>query len=274
MKVRLLVAVALSVLGFFVFTAPGVAQKPLPGIKQTAQWKSLNRYVNFLQARRQQPVTGVKKKTFRATLKKRREGADSKVDWIFGRKLTRIAARDDRWEKRQIKKIRRTQKRKVQSLKAQLAGRVDALKAKQAAASARIAARYAPRINRLADKRTRLERKLAKTTKPAKRDVLIRKIRRIQDQINDLVSDRNSEIDNVNSRYQGRIAGVNDLFNARIARAKAGTKRQVRETKTAWKKTFRLQLKAARTRRASQKDLVRALAARGSGYIDGMPEPV
>lgn len=273
MKARLFVALVLSTLGLFAFASPGVAQKPIPGIKQTAPWKSLNRYVSFLQDRREQPATGARKQTYRRTLKSRRGKADDKVLSLFGHKIARIAAKDDRWQKRQIRKIRRDQKRKVASLKADLAERVNTLQAKQAVAVGRITARYAPRINRLSDKRVRLERKLDKTRKPAKREVLVRKIKRLQDQINDLVSDRQSEIDNVNSRYQGRIAGVNDLFNARIGKAKSSAKRQIRQTNTAWKQTFRIQLKAAKTRRDSQKDLVAALASRGSGYINQMPSP-
>lgn len=273
MKARLVVALILSTLGLFAFASPGTAQKPIPPIQQTAPWKSLKRYVSFLQARREQPATGAKKQTFRSTLKARRAKADDKVLSLFGHRIARIAAKDDRWQKRQIRQIRRAQKRKVAGLKADLADRVNTLQAKQAMAVGRITARYAPQINRLSDKRDRLERKLAKTKKPAKRIVLTRKIRRLQDQINDLVSDRNSEIDNVNSRYQGRIAGVNDLFNARIAKAKSSAKRQIRETNAAWKRTFRMQLKAAKTRRDTQKDQVATLAARGRGYIEEMPDP-
>lgn len=273
MKARLVVALVLSTLGLLAFASSGNAQKPIPGIQQTAPWKSLKRYVSFLQSRRHQVATGAKKQTFRITLKNRRSKADDKVMSLFGHRIARIVAKDDRWQKQQIRKIRRTQKRKVAALKAELADRVSTLQAKQAMAVDRVTARYAPQINRLSDQRLRLERKLARTRKPAKREALARKIKRIKDQINDLVADRQSEVENVNSRYQGRIAGVNDLFNARIAKAKASAKRQIRETNANWKRTFRMQLKAAKTRRDTQKDQVAALAARGRGYIEDMPDP-
>ncbi len=273
MKIRLLVALVLSTFGIALAVSPAVAQKPIPGIKQTAAWKSLHNYVSFLQARRDKAAGPAVKLKYTQTLATRRGNADTRVLALYGRKLMRIAARDDRWQRREIKQIRSNQKRQVQALKGRQADRINALQAKQAIAIRVIQNRYSPKITRLADRRDRLKKKLGNTTKPLERAELKRKIRRVQNRINDLAAAQQDEINSVNSRYETRIAAVNELFNARIAKVKTRAKRQIRQTNRAWKKTFRTQVRAAKVRRDSQKDLVKALALRGTGYIKQMPSP-
>lgn len=271
MKTRLLIALILSTFGIALAASPAMAQKPIPPIKQTAEFKSLKRYVGFLQERRDTPVSPARKARYVQTLAERREKASTKVLALFGRKIMRLAGKDDRWQRREIRNIRRNQKRKVQALKGEQAHRIDVLQSRQAAATQRIQDRYAPKITRLAVKRDRLRRKLAKTTNPDKRAALNRKIRRLQNQINDLADARDDEISDVVSRYGQRISAVNDLFDARIAKARRKAKRQIAQTKRAWRKTFRTQLKAAKARRDTQKGLVKDLARRGTGYINQMP---
>lgn len=262
----------LALLAFLMFSgSPAIAQKPIPGIKQTAAWKSLARYVDFLEARRNQPSPQSRHQAYRTDLASRRGTANTKVLALYSQKLTRLAKQDDRWERQQIRKIRQDQKRTVQGLQATLDNRIDALRTKQAAAVSRVTDRFAPKINPLVDKRDRLQRRLAKTTNPDKRATLTRQINRIQSQINDLASDRQAEVDNVNSRYASRIQSVTDLFNSRIRQARASAQRQIAQTHNAWRQTFRVQVQAAKTRRDTQKELVGALATRGSGYIDQMP---
>jgi len=274
MKTRLLIALVLSTFGLAMAASPGTAQKPIPGIKATASYKSLQRYVGFLKTRRNTPVTGTKRSTYRRNLATRRGRADTKVVNLYRQKLNRLSKQDDRWQRRRVMQIRRTEQRRVESLNRQLDQRLAGLQARRAAAIIRVGDRFNPGINRLANRRDRLRRRLAKTSRPSKRAALVRRIRRIQNNINDLVDERNAELANVNSRYDGLASGVTDLFNARIARAHAAAKREIAEAAAAWRRTFRVQVRAAKIRRDGQKDLVRALSARGTGYINSMPSLV
>lgn len=273
MKTRLLVALVLSAFGIALAVSPAVAQKPIPGIKQTAAWKSLQSYVSLLQTRRDTPAAPAARSRYVQNLAKRRDNAETRVHALYGMKLMRIASQDDRWQRREIKGIRRGQKRQVQALKDAQADRVSVLQSKQAVATRNVQDRYARRISPLADRRDKLRRKLVKTSNPDKRATLNRKIQRLQNRINDLSDAQNDEISAINDRYGTRISAVNSLFNARISNVKTKAKRQITRVNRAWKKTFRTQVKAAKVRRDSQRGLVKTLARRGAGYINRMPEP-
>lgn len=273
MKTRLLIGLVLSTLGIAIAASPVVAQKPIPPIQQTAAWKSLESYVSFLEVRRDKPAGAATKSRYTRNLASRRDNAKTRVQALFGQRLMRIASKDDRWQRREIKGIRSNQKRQVQALKARQADRTGVLRSRQAVAQQKVQDRYGPRITRIADQRDRLRKKLAKATNPAKRAFLNRQIKRLQNQINDLSAAQQDELASINSRYAARIAAMNDLFNARIGQAKARAKRLIDQANRAWRKTFRTQLRAAKARRNTQNDLVKTLARRGSGYISEMPAP-
>lgn len=273
MKIRMLTAVALSAFGIALCASPATAEKPIPGIKQTPAYKSLKNYVSFLQARRDKVTPAARKSIYRQTLTTRRTNAYTKVNLLLRQTLTRLARKDDRWERRQVQRIRRARNRQVRALRSDQNDRINGLQARQAAEIGQVQDRYGPGINRLVNQRSKLRRKLLKTTNPTRRATLTRQIRQIQGRINDLSAARQDDIDDVNDRYAARISAVNDLFNAKVARAKTRARAQVVEAGRAWRKTFRIQRRAARTRSDTQRGFVRELATRGSGYIDSMPLP-
>lgn len=271
MKPRLVSILALLALLFAVSAAPASAQRPIPGIKQTVAFKQMKNYVEFLFSKRDTPVVVNRRQAYRTKLTKRRRNANRKVNALYRQKITRIKKQDDNQERRQVKRIRINQKRQIQGLKADLADRLADLQADQNAAVQRVYDRYAPGINRRADQRDRLKRQLSHTTRPTRRAKLIRKINKLQAQINGQVDDRNTDVNGVNARYAARTNSVNILYKARMDKVRSSAKRQIQQTRNAWRQTFRTQFRAAKTRRGAQKDLVGTVAARGFGYIQGMP---
>ncbi len=271
MKTRLVSLLVLSLAALVLTSAPASAQQPIPGIKQTVAFKQLKNYVQFLFTKRATPVVNAKRQTFKTNLSKHRKNTNLKVVQLYSRKLMRIAAEDDVKQRRQIKQIRVAQKRQVQGLKQEMADRLAELRGDQNDAVQRVYDSYASQINSRADERDRLKRQLSRTTNPARRTKLTRQIKKLQTQINGLVSDRTTDVNNVNSRYQSRITATTNLYNSRIAQARASAKRQIQQTNNAWKQTFRTQIQAAKARRDAQKDLVGTVADRGFGYIGEMP---
>ena len=271
MKFRLVTFVALLATGFALASSPASAQRPIPGIKQTVAFKKLKNYTQFLYSKRNVATPAARKGVYRSNLTQRRQTANRKVQALFQQKITRIKKQDDNQERRQIKQIRVNQKNQVQNIKQDLAERLADLQADQNAAVQRIYNRFAPQINSRANQRDRLRRQLNRTTNPTRRAKLIRQIDKLQTQINGLVSDRTTAVNNVNSRYSARITSVTNLYNSRIANARASAQRQIQQARNAWRRTFRTQFAAAKTRRTAQKDLVGTVASRGFGYIEQMP---
>jgi len=273
MRNRLAALLVLIVAGVMFAAVPASAQSAVPGIKQTPAFKKMKGYVEFLYDRRMKTVTPKKRQTFRTNLRGFRKNADLKANQLFSIRITQIARQDDVQERRQVRRIRVNQKRRVQAQQRALANRVSALKVKQNVAVQRIYNQYQPQINNLADQRDMLKRQLNRTTNPVKRAKLTQKINNLQTRINALVSDRTTDVSEVNARYNARTNSVTALFNARITKIRAQARKQIRQARNAWRRTFRTQLQAAKVRRGADKEIVASVAERGNGYIDQMPSP-
>lgn len=271
MKLRLVTLVALVATGFAITASPASAQRPIPGIKQTVAFKQLKNYTEFLFSKRNTAASSARKTTYKTNLTMRRKNANLKVNSLFSQKINRIKKQDDNQQRRQVRQIRINQKRQVSAIKQDLAERLADLQADQNAAVQRVFDKYASQINFKANRRDALKRQLKRATNPTRRAQLIRQINKLQTQINGLVSDRTTEVNNVNSRYAARATSVTNLYNSRIANARASAQEQIQQAKNAWRQTFRTQVNAAKTRRDAQKDLVGTVASRGFGYIQQMP---
>ncbi len=271
MKLRLVTIIALIATGFALTASPASAQRPIPGIKQTVAFKKMKNYVQFLYSKRNTATPAARKTIYRNTLTSRRNNANVKVVALYRQKLNRLSKQDDNQQRRQIKQIRINQKNQVQDLRQDLAERLAELQANQNAAIQRVYNQYQPKINIRADKRDRFKRQLRRTVNPTRRAQLIRKIDNLQTQINALVSDRNTDVNNINSRYAARQTSITNLYNSRIANVKANAQQQIQQARNAWRRTFRTQVQAAKTRRNAQKELVGTVAQRGFGYIEQMP---
>lgn len=272
MKLRLVAILAILSTGLLFSATPASAQQPIPGIKQTVAFKQLKSYTGFLFSKRNTQASTDRRQTYKSTLTTRRGNANLKVQALYSQKINRLKKQDDNQERRQVKQIRINQKNQVQGLRQDLAERIGDLQMDQNEAVQRVYDNYAQQINSRADKRDRLKAQLRRTTNPARRATLIRQIDSLQSRINALVNDRTTDANNVNSRYSARVTSVTNLYNSRIANAKASAQQQIQQARNSWRKTFRTQLAAAKSRRDAQRSLVGTVATRGFGYIEQMPD--
>jgi hypothetical protein len=271
MKIRLVALLAILATGLCLAGPATPAQSAVPGIKQTVAFKRLKNYVTFLQSKRTVPVNSTRRQTYKTTLTSRRKNANSTVLALYSRTLLKISREDDVKQRRDIKKIRQNQKAQVQSLNAKMAVRLSALQDNENAAQARIYASYNVQINPLANKRDRFKRQLAKTANPTKRAQLTRKINKLQVQINALVSDRTTDLNNLQNQFNLKAKNIRNKFGQQIANVKANAQQQIQQERNAWRQTFRTQIQAAKTRRDAQKDIVSSQAERGFSFIQQMP---
>lgn len=276
MKTRLLSTLALFSLIVLGFASPAAAQKPIPNINQTQAYKSLKTYVNTLVAKRNVPATNERKATYRQNLSAKRTKANLKAKALYNQRVTRISKQDDNKERRQVKAIRQAQKAKVNDLKSDQADRLASLQMKENAAIAKVNAKYSGKIDSLTNKRNILRKRLDKTTNPVKRDKITAKINSVQKQINKLINSRQADLNVISSRYDTKADNINDLFAAKIQRAKDSAANQIAQARNAYKKIYRAQIAAAKTKRQAQISQITDLAGRGSDAIAEMPpvEPV
>lgn len=271
MKTRLLFTLVLLPILALVAVAPASAQQPIPGIKNTAEFRSMKNYVSNLSTKRNIPASTTRKSKFRSTLKTKRVKANAKAKSLYKRKVVRISKQDDNKERRQVKQVRQAQKSAITGLKADLASRLGSLRAKQAAAIARASASFNSRIQPLSNKRRILQKRLDKTKNPLKRNRITLKINSVQRQINTLVNARTSKANEVKSKYDLRIGNLNDLYDARVQKARASAAKQIQQARNAYKRLFREQLATAREKKSNNIELITNLRDRGAGYIDAMP---
>lgn len=264
---------------FFLFTlvlglaGPAVAKKPIPGIKDTPEYRSLLSYVNFLQTRSSKPASSEQKEIFRNNVANRRLKANSKVGNLYQRRLTRIKSRDDEAERRDIKKTRQAQARRINQLNDQRAARINQAGTRYRNRVNQINSRYADPIASASAKRKRLKAQLNRTTDPDKREALLAQLGTVNARLRQLKTARQEKLDEAADQNRSQIRDINDNFDGLIADARRFYKGQVERIKEQWKKTYQGDVAKAKSRRDSDFNLVTNLRDRGFGYINQMPPP-
>jgi hypothetical protein len=259
MKKRALVlSLALAVL-LAGWGASAATAKPVPGIKQTPQYRVLLGFVNKLERQRKVPATAARKAAYRRTLSNKAGDTNRQVKSLFVRRSNRVRSRDNAEERTQVRNILASQRQQVDSLKAVLASKLADLQDDYNAAVGRTNARYAPKLNPLVRQRAILRRQLARTIRP------------VQTKINRVIDDRQAATQVVTARYQARISTVNSVFSARIRSAQSRGQQLVLQARRAWKQTFAADLARLKERRTDEFSLVSRLRNRGTGYINQMP---
>ena len=267
-------ALALSLVLTLLFAAWGASQataKPVPGIKQTQQYRVLLGFVNKLDSQKNVPATPTRKAAYRESLGNKTGPAKLQVKSLFVRRAARVKSLDDVEERRQIRRIRSNQQQQVNSLKAVLASKLADALGNYNAAVRRINALYAPRLNPLVRQRTILKRRLAKAKRPARREQIQRSIRQVQRKINRVIDERQASTSVVTSRYRSRVEALNDIYSARIKGVRSRAKQLVLQARRAWRETYRADLNRLKERRSDEFSLVSRLRERGTGYITRMP---
>ena len=273
MKIRSVFLAILLTLVAVAVAGPTAAQAKVPGIKSTPEYKTLKRYVGELQTKRNTTAPPARKASYRSQLASKRTAANTKVKLLYNRRILIISKRDDKKQRRAIKQIRQGQKSDVLSLKARLVDRVNVLQDKAATAVARAKAPYAAKIQKFANKRSILAKRLKKTTNPAKRIKIQDKISSIQRKINVLAAQAQDAANAVSNKYNARIVTVNSLYSAKIANVKARASADIKQAKAAYKRLYRDAISATKELRSNEFELVTSLRDRGAGYIDQMPLP-
>lgn len=273
MKTKLLASLFLLVALLLGMAGPAAAQKPIPGIKDTPEYQSLLRYVNFLGTKKSTPASSSQKQTYRTNLTNRRLKTNNKVKSLYQRRLTRIKSRDDEAERRDIKKTRQAQARKVAQLNDQKAARINQAGARYRTRVNQINARYADPIASASAKRKRLKAQLNRTTDPVKREALLAQLDTVNNRLRQLKTARQAKLNEAADQNRSQVREINQTFDDLIADARRFYKGQVERIKEQWKKTYREDVTKATTRRDSEFGLVTRLHDRGAGYIDQMPSP-
>lgn len=271
MRTRLLTTLALITLASFGFAASATAQKPATSVKKTSEFRQLKGYVATLFAKRNVETTNSQKRAYKSKLKTRRTKANLKAGALYNSQVRRISKRDDKKQRRTIKRIRQTQKVRVANIRGNLTSRLNALNVKQNIAVDAVNGRYANRIDPLTRKRTILQKRLNKTKKPTKRTKIAAKITAVQRQLNKLVDARQAAANGVVAKYNSRAANVKVIFAGRVAKAKAAAARDISVANNAYKQLFREALKLARKKKTADVALITGLSDRGTGYIEEMP---
>ena len=271
MRTRLLSTLALITLMLFGAATANAAQRPIPSIKNTPEFRSLKTYVNFLGLKKNTPTSNAQKGVYKAKLKGKRTSANLKATALYNRRITRISKRDDSKQRSDIRRIRHNQKIKVANLNTTLNTRLDRLNAAQNAAVDRVNAGFAAKINSNTRKRNILQKRLNNTTNPVRRTKINNKIIAVQRKLNTLINARQDSANAVVARHNARGNAVKNIFTARIAKAQASARKQIRQAKAAYKRLYRAAIGAAKQRKAADVTLITAQRDRGAGFIEQMP---
>lgn len=273
MKTRAVTALVPLIAVGLLAAGPAQAKQPIPGITQTAQWRALKSYVNQLEAKRNTPASAQQKTAFRQKLSGKRLAANARVKKLYSQRIQRIVNRDQAQERRQIQKLQNAANRQVDQLKGQRAARLAYKKASFASQIASIQDRYATSIDTNNRQLKRLERNLRRTRDPFQRQVILQHIDTIENDNTQLKRARTRNIENATDAHREAVSIIRRKFATRIADTRNHYRGLIATVRQTWKTLYANEVKAAKSKRTDQFQLVTNLWDRGEGYIEQMPAP-
>lgn len=253
------------------FPLAASAKQPIPGIKQTAEWKNMKNYVSLLQSLQNTPATPAQKQAFTNNLSSKQIATNNRVKALYSRTIQRITNRDQRAEQKQIRKVRNSEKEQIQELQAQ---KKRALQSQQSKLSARQSAIRSGAKSQIASAQKnlrRLQASLRKTTNPFRREIILANINTTKTNISRLQGSLQRKLQDAASASAKKSAAIKKSFVRRADSTRARFQEIVQKIQSAWKKIYRDDVQAAKERRQSQFQLVSNLRQRGAGYIAAMP---
>lgn len=262
---------ALPLLCLLLVAPVAEAQKPIPGIQQTSQWKSMKNYVAFLESRESTPVTPEQKTIYTNTLASRQMAANNRVKQLYGQALNRIRNRDQRAEKKQIGKIRAAEQQKLADIRNRRSAKLAAEKSRFNKQTRGIAARFDRQKSSWQRQLQQLRRNLRRTNNPFRRQVILARIDTVTENLQTVDRQEKIQMQKAKRAHRQKADSIRNRFQKQSLQAQAYYQSLVGEVQNAWKKIYRDDVQAARTNRQRQFGLVSSLRAEGNQYIANMP---
>lgn len=256
---------------FLVAVPAAEAQKPVPGIQQTAQWKSMKQYVAFLQSQSSTPASQAQKEVFTSTLAAKQTATNNRVSQLYSQKINRIQARDQRAEKKQIRKIRAQEKSGLAQIQRERSARINKEKARWSAQQASTRASYALQITTAQNTISKLRRNLRKTNNPFARQVILARIDAAQNTVDRLRNNQQRTLQKQRAAYKENLSSIRSLYALKLSSARNHYDNLVREVQTTWKKLYKSDVRAAKSNRQRQFQLVSSLRQQGNTAIAAIP---
>ncbi|MFM9044483.1 MAG: hypothetical protein ACKOL0_01540 [Solirubrobacterales bacterium] len=271
MKTRAIATIAPLIALGLVAVAPNPAQGAIPNIKDTAQWRNLISYVNTLEGKRNTPATPAQKESFQQRLNTKQSAANSKVASLYGQRLKQITNRDTAEERRQVNRLLKASQQRVDALQAQRANRIGIAKETFASQVARIKGRFAASIDRDSRQLTTLRKRLAKTSDPVRRQLILNSIDTVENELSQLRAAQRKSINAATDDHRTRIAGIRSKYSARIKDTRAYYQRQIDVVQNSWKVKYADNVAQLKSKRTREYGFVGNCKSRGEGYINQMP---
>jgi len=256
-------------------TTATAAKKPIPGIKETASFKSLKSYSDNLQVRQEtgNPLAEAQRIEFQQELDRHKQAADKTVKSLFAWRQQRIVGtrkassklvqkRANQKASKQLRQAAAQNKRDLSKSKSQYQSRIN-----------NIDRSFAPSIGKLNRDITALKSKLNKTKHPGKVVALQDKINEKTILLDNLISDRDTERKDVNRDYRKALASDKKLYSNRLKRVESRRKSDLAVGRVAVGETFSAQTAKNKSNRGSSFQLVALEKLRGQEALDATPAP-
>lgn len=245
------------------------AQAGSSDIRSTAEFRALQSYVSFLEARKSTTVTPQEKAKYTATLQSRRAKANGKVRSIYTTSMQKAKAQRLKSRDR-VRKLKAQRQSQVSSLKDARASALNSLTSAKNRSIDAIDSQYDTRINNLQKNLKKLQNKLNRETKPSVRKSLKAQIVEVTDEINSEQKSKQADVNAVLARYRNQTQQTRESYAAKIVRARAEWLRDIKEAETNLREAFAARREFNQERKADQFGIVRATYERGAGYIRQM----
>ena len=269
-KTRILL---ISLLSVFALTATQAsAQKPIPGITATAQYKELQRNVNVvLASKKDTPVSANGRQKYRNGLNARTTNVYNRIRSLTTQRYNRTKKQNMNQMKRANQKVKAQSKKQLNKINAQYKANLDADERAYHAAVSAIQRSYAPQTNRYRSQITNLKRRLAKAKNPVVRADIQDQITKAQFALSRVLDRQNDDISEAKRRFDAEDRDDLAARNRAVRKLNQATAARLAQVRNTYRQKYQARSAQVSAKNQSERSLTAQLHARGEGFIEDMP---
>lgn len=248
------------------------AQKPIPGIKTTAAYKSLVNYVNNTLAPRQStPASSAQKTIYQNTLASRASTANSRVVSIYQQRRNRVTKQNKNKFNRAVAKVKVVYNKRVNKATKKYKRDLDRDERAYHQGISNVNAIFAKAISSIRSQISAQYKRLRKAKTGAQRAAIQANIDDLNTDLQRVLDRRSNAQNKVKRNYDNSDRKDYNTWQNSLAVAKTSFLSRKRLVRVKFNKLLRQNLQNALSLKASQHALVSQVRSRGEGYISSMP---
>jgi hypothetical protein len=253
---------------------PTSASAAIPNIQETAQYKNLKNYTNFLKSQATTPVTAEQKEIYQNNLNQKSVNTQARVNSLYQARKNKLTKNYKKNQKKAIKKINKVRNKNLKTAKNKYNQDINYDKSVYKAAVSAINNNYKSKVNPINKKIKKIKKQLNKTISPEVVTSLRLQLESLLLEKQSFKEAKRTSLDIAVTNYQKTIADEKRAYKKRAKKINRLADRNINKQKKTRKAKLNQYINNAKNRRSKEQAVVNSLTATGQIAINSMPPVV